>query len=255
MPSCKDCHMLVYDECDSHKHMEEIIGRAVVPPPVGGCEVPIVQGYLPLIKPGMRILEIGCGSWTMIKDHCKSVNAEYEGIDTIHEYFGKKSVATRFENLAELSFPSESFDLVIGNQTMEHWAENGCTLKWGLYQCFRVCKPDGKVFLNVPIHFHGTKIFLMGDLKKIQALFEPFSSTTSLEPWGNPSDPIPPYFPYPGYKLLENRPAYLLDIRSTKNKPLPTGYNNRGAVSGLLRFIHYPISFIFYRLFLNKIVS
>jgi SAM-dependent methyltransferase len=249
MPSCLECHMLVQGECNSHKSMEETIGRSVPPPPVGGCEVPIVQGYLPLIKPGMKILEIGCGAWAMIKDHCKAVGAEYEGIDTVHEYFGKKSVATRFENLAELSFANESFDLVIGNQTMEHWAENGCSLKWGLYQCFRVCKPGGQVLLNVPIHFHGTKIFLMGKLDEIQALFEPFSSKVSFEPWGSPSQPIAPYFPYPNYQTLKDRPAYLLDIQSIKNKQLPSGYDNRGAVSGLVaRIVHNPPSYLFYRL-------
>jgi Methyltransferase domain len=249
MPQCSECAMLVNNQCSIEQKAESILGRKVTPPPTGTCEIAIVDSYLPLIKPGMRILEIGCGAWKYIKNYCDKIGAEYHGIDTELEYFGKKSIATRFENLAELSYEDDYFDFVIGNQTMEHWGENGCTLQWGLYQCFRVCKPFGKVLLNVPIHYHGTETFLLGKLDEIKELFQPFSEQVNYDVWGNPSSPIPTYYPHPGYWKLKNNPAYVMDIHATKDKSLPTGYSNRGATNGwTAKLLNNPPSYIFYRI-------
>lgn len=253
MPKCSECRMLVNNSCFAYNRSEEILGRKVPPPPLGACALPIVEDYLHFIKKDMRVLEIGCGSWNLIKNHCQKVGADYEGIDTEPEYFGIKTVATRLENLAKLSFPNEYFDVVIGNQTMEHWIENGCLLRWGLYQCFRVCKQNGRVLMNVPIHFHGSKQFMFGKLETIQKLFSAFSEQVYFEKWGDPSDPLPACFPFPGYKSLDNRPAYVLDIQAIKNIPIPTGYNNLGAISGRLsELLNYPVSFNVYRL-VNKL--
>jgi SAM-dependent methyltransferase len=249
MPACSECRMLVDDECASFKVAEKTLGRIMPPPPIGGCAIPIVEDYLPMIKPGMRVLEVGCGAWGMIREHCEKVGAHFDGIDPFKEYFGKESVATRFENLAELSFPDEYFDIVIGNQTMEHWAEHGCTLEWGLYQCFRVCKPGGLVLMNVPIHYHGTEFFLLGKLDKIKDLFRPFSSHVEFHTWGFSSDPIPQYFPYPGYGKLKDKAAYNLDIHAVKTNILPTNFTNRGAAKGWVsRLKNNPPSYVFYRL-------
>lgn len=209
--------------------------------------IPIVDDYLDCILEGMNVLEIGCGSWTRVRDHCKEVNARYEGIDTQLEYFDKKVIATKYENLADLSYPDESFDVVIGTQSMEHWAEFGCGLGWGLFQCFRACKKGGRVLLNVPIHFHGTRHFLLGEIEKIRALFEPFTDQLTLEEWGNPPDPIPPFQVYPDYWVLRGKHAYMLDIRAVRNKPLPRSRGNRWAFDGRLgRILNYPLSFSFY---------
>ena len=176
------------------------------------------------------------------------MGASYEGIDVQAEYFGRKTVATRLENLAELSYPDAQFDRVIGNQTMEHWGEHGCSLRWGLYQCFRVLKESGELWLNVPIHFHGTSEFMLGRLDRIRELLRPFSNTVTLEKWGTPSDPLPLSFPYPGYWTLRRHPAYVLDIRAVKDRPLPDGYSNRGAASGrLAQMLYYPISYNVFR--------
>lgn len=248
MPKCSECRMLVLNKCSAYAKAQEVLGRELPPPPLGACEVPIVEDYLQLIKKGMTVLEIGCGTWNLIKNHCEMIGARYQGIDTETEYFGKKTIATRLENLADLSFPDESFDIVIGNQTMEHWAENGCSLKWGLYQCFRVCKPDGKVLMNVPIHFHGTRTFMLGQIEIIKQLFAPFSEKVLFEKWGHPSDPLPELFPYPGYWVLKDCPSYVLDIQAIKDKPLPENYDNRGATSGQLAQIqNYPFSYNIYR--------
>ncbi|MHB1035277.1 MAG: class I SAM-dependent methyltransferase [Pirellulales bacterium] len=210
--------------------------------------IPIVEEYLSLINAGMQVLEIGCGSWDWIKRQCEQVGACYEGIDVQPEYFGKRVIATRIENLQHLSFEDERFDLVIGNQTMEHWAENGCTVLWGLYQCFRVCKAGGRVLMNVPIHFHGTRAFMLGEIDALRELFARFSSTVRLEEWGVPSDPLPPLFPHGGYWPLRRKPAYVLAVQAAKDRPMPARVGNRGASSGrMAQLLNYPFSYNVYR--------
>lgn len=131
---------------------------------------------------------------------------------------------------------------------MEHWAENGCTLKWGIYQCFRVCKSQGKVVMNVPIHFHGTKEFLLGKINYLQKLFAPFSDNVVFQDWGKNSEPIPEFYPHPKYWELHDKPAYVLDIQATKDKEMPDGYSNFGASRGyLMQLLNYPFSYNIYR--------
>jgi SAM-dependent methyltransferase len=196
----------------------------------------------------MKVLEVGCGTWSRIRDHCLRVGASYEGLDVLPEYYGVPCIATRLENLAALSFRDEEFDLVIGNQTMEHWAEHGCTPQWGLYQCFRVTKPGGSVFLNVPIHFHGTKDFVHGNFDRLQALFGMFSGDIAIESWGNPTAPLAAYFPHPDFVPLKDKPAYVVDIRARRDRQLPTGIRNTLGVQGkLAQMLHYSFSYNVYR--------
>jgi SAM-dependent methyltransferase len=189
--------------------------------PFAACVVPILDGYLSLIRPGMSVLEIGPGYWPLVRDHCHRVGAQWEGIDSEKSHNARDVIATRFENLRDLSLEDETFDLVIGTQTMEHWAEFDCDLSWGLFQCFRVLKPTGQLLLNVPIHHHGSRTFLSGDYERLRALFAPYSTSVAFEEWGNPSTPLSPSFPNPGYWPFRRKPAYIVDIRATKDKTLP----------------------------------
>lgn len=250
MPGCKSCRRLVDGQCTAHLEALEVLGREISPPPIGGCVVEIVATYLEQIHAGTRVLEVGCGTWDRIAKHCAEVGAHYEGIDPAREYFGKPTIATRIENLAELSYDDEEFDVVIGNQTMEHWAEYGCTIPWGLYQCFRVCKTGGVVRLNVPIHFHGTADFLLGRMERIRAYLAPFSNSVTYEPWGKPTAPLPEFIALPKYRTLHDKPAYHLDICARKDRPLPTsGYDNRGAATGrIAQLRNYPLSYTWYYL-------
>lgn len=202
-----------------------------------------MEAYAASIDSEHRVLEVGCGSWSRLRDRCLEVGADYQGIDGAESV---TSVATRFENLADLSFPDETFDFVVGTQSMEHWAEYGCSLEWGLYQCFRACRPGGRVLMNVPIHFHGTSEFILGRLDRLRTLFDRYSGDVQFEEWGRDSDPIPSYFPYPGYLPLRRRPAYILDIHATRDRDLPPPPSNTARVGLLGKLQAKPASYVLY---------
>src|SRR5436190_1895119 len=100
MPACAACRMLQGSDCRAFTIAQQTLGREISPPPIGACMIPIVEGYLAHIQPGMRVLEIGCGTWDWVLRRCQAVGAHYEAIDTAAEYSGKPVIATRIENLA-----------------------------------------------------------------------------------------------------------------------------------------------------------
>ncbi len=249
MPDCRLCHELDGEICRAHAEAKATLKRPIPPPPIGACMMPIVRSYLKLIEPKHQVLEIGCGTWSPIKDQSERVGAGYEAIDVQEQYYGENVVATRIENLAALSYENDRFDIVVGNQTMEHWAEHGCTMEWGLYQCFRVLKPGGTLLLNVPIYFHGTKDFLHGRLDRLKALFSRFSGDCVFESWGQDPAPLPRFYAHPRFWALENRSAYILDIRARKDKALPRNVSNRLGLQGKLgQLFHYSLEYNVYRL-------
>jgi SAM-dependent methyltransferase len=196
----------------------------------------------------MKVLDIGCGSWPRIREHCASIGASYEGIDVLESYFDVPTVATRMENLADLSYPDNEFDLVVSNQSMEHWGEFGCSIRWGLYQCFRVCKLGGRICLNVPIFYHGTKDFMLGRLDRLLDHCMYFTEDAHFEKWGQPSGEIPPTYPFPGYWRHAARPAYILDIQLRKTRLTNKESRPRFRPTGrTAQMIHYPVSFNLYR--------
>lgn len=247
MPRCINCKFFEESQCTAHAFARVQYDRPVPPPPIGACTFAIVDSYRELLRPGMRVLEIGCGTWPLLKSICIQVGAHYEGIDTQAEYYGKPTIATRIENLQELSFLDETFDLVIGNQTIEHWAEFGCDTAFGLYQCFRVCKIGGTVIMNAPVHFHGSRPFLMGDFVEIQNLFLAHSNAITIEPWGFESDPIPKFYTYKKYPALSGKHAYIIDIRAVKSHVMVGMPAVIWMPLKLRRWINYPLSFLLYR--------
>ena len=141
--------------------------------------IPIIEGYLAQISPGMRILDVGCGTHRAIQSYCQTVGAEYEGIDIEATYFGKPVIATRMENLADLSFPNEFF---------------------------------------------------------------------RYEAWGIPSAPVPRLVCFPRYLPQLSKPAFVLDIQATKDKPVPSGVTRGFRATGRLAALrNYPVSYNIHR--------
>jgi SAM-dependent methyltransferase len=247
MTACTACVHLVADRCGLEQRSQTVLHRELAPAPLSTCQIAIVDHYCELIAPGMKVLEIGCGSWSPIKERCREVGATYDGIDATATYYGEPTVATRVENLRELSFDDEAFDLVIGTQSMEHWDEFGCPLEWGVYQCFRVLKPGGSLWMNVPIHFHGSAPFLMGDLGAISATLWPYANEVTLEPWGSPPVSGTTHFAHPSFPPLRQRAAYILDVRAVKVRMANPPAKRSGPSGPVGRFRALPVTFAVHR--------
>jgi SAM-dependent methyltransferase len=226
VPDCAACRAFDGERCTAFQPEWPMspVNRA------RACVVAIGEEYHALIAPGSRVLEIGCGTWSPTREHCARVGAAWDGIDINPTYFGAPTIATRIESVEDLSFPDATFDLVIGNQTLEHWNEFGCRPEVGLWQCFRVCRPGGLVCMNVPIHFHGSRLFVEGDLPAIEALFRPFADRLAISMWGRDRSPLAPVDLIEGYAHPGPRATYVLDVRATRAAalpPRPAGYRVR----------------------------
>ncbi len=102
--------------------------------------------------------------------------------------------------------------------------------------------------MNVPIHYHGTRAFMLGRIDELRRLFAEFSGSVRLERWGDPCAPLPPLFPHGGYWPLRRKPAYVLDIEAVRDRPLPAGVGNRGASRGrLAELLNCPPSYNLFR--------
>jgi ubiquinone/menaquinone biosynthesis C-methylase UbiE len=107
------------------------------------------------------ILEVGCGSTKkggFIKQIVESNNCRWTGID-----ISETDLATYVCGVEKMPFDDKSFDWVIGSQTLEHWKNTKKALK----EIRRVLRNDGKVSLTAPIHLHGGKNFVRGELDAI----------------------------------------------------------------------------------------
>jgi SAM-dependent methyltransferase len=195
------------------------------------------------------VLEIGCGSVSQVRDHFLKIGANWEGIDIQMNYFGHPTIATRIESVEAVSFGDETFDFVIGNQTLEHWDEFGCRPELGLWQCFRVCKPNGIVIMNVPIRFHGSRIFVEGDMIKILDLFNQYSSEIKIDYWHYKSYPLASIDVLEGYKGKAPRISYILDIRANRNiwpVSAPKKYIFRSRI--IREIIEHPLGYHWFRI-------
>jgi SAM-dependent methyltransferase len=218
---------------------------------IRACVVAITHKYNDLITSGSHVLEIGCGTWSPIKEHCEQIGAIWEGIDVSDTYYGKPTIATRIESVEFLSFPNETFDFVIGNQSLEHWQEFGTRLELGLWQCFRVCKTGGLVLMNVPIHFHGAPLFVKGDLQEITNLFRPFADKVHLEAWRRDSYPLKPVYLIPT-RFTNGQSSYVLDIQAVRSVKQPHRPNPYKIRTRLIReIIDHRLNYTIYRVVLR----
>lgn len=136
------------------------------------------------------VLEVGCGNSTkggFVKKMLEANNCRWVGID-----IKETDLTTHACNVECMPFANNSFDWVIGSQTLEHWKRPRKALR----EIRRVLRPGGKASLTAPIHLHGTKIFVAGKLDSVEKLFRQNGFDVELcQSWRKKHCDLVPYRP------------------------------------------------------------
>ncbi len=145
-----------YDYCgESEKSQNHSLRR---------CQRAIEERYYKEIH-DKDVLEVGCGTKAkggFVKEIVEANNCRWAGID-----IQETDLATHVCSVEKMPFEENSFDWIIGSQTLEHWKRAGRALR----EIRRVLRHTGKVSLTAPIHLHGNKIFVAGKLNLVEKLF------------------------------------------------------------------------------------
>jgi SAM-dependent methyltransferase len=99
------------------------------------------------LSPSIYLMEqvTPISSWVAHLPGRKVHGSEYLG----HQYTGGEQVrGVRHEDVMNLSYPDESFDLIVSNDVLEHIPDPRRAFR----ECFRVLKPEGAVLATFPFH-------------------------------------------------------------------------------------------------------
>ncbi|NOX27691.1 MAG: methyltransferase domain-containing protein [Gammaproteobacteria bacterium] len=172
--------------------------------PLRKCVVASVEAHLQNCK-DKKVLEVGYGRFSLGKNLVNRSGGIWSGIEPQQPRDKVPSLGKGgYGHATEILFPDNTFDLIYGIQTMEHWGQQctGGTREPSCYiecmaEIYRVLKPGGSIYFDVPIHFHGHEMFIMADFDKIKSLFhESRWQNVVLEKWRYDSEPLERYAPY-----------------------------------------------------------
>jgi 2-polyprenyl-3-methyl-5-hydroxy-6-metoxy-1,4-benzoquinol methylase len=103
------------------------------------------------LRPGMTILEVGCGIGYFTGELARS-GAEIVAIDVSPELleiaranYSAPNVRYEIQNAYDLSYPDAVFDSVVGSSVLHHLEIEGA-----LCEIYRVLKPGGRIFFTEP---------------------------------------------------------------------------------------------------------
>lgn len=136
------------------------------------------------IKPGMKVLEIGCGTGYFTRELAKT-GAAITAIDISPELLAdaKKSAAVkdvvfRVENAYSLTFSDGSFDTVVGSSVLHH-----LDLDAALREFYRVLKPGGSAYFTEP-NMMNPQIALQKNIPWIKRRMGDSPDETAFFRWG-----------------------------------------------------------------------
>ncbi len=197
---CKECKSFEYCKKYESENAGAVNGNGVwlnVMSPIRKCQHAIAEKHFYGLS-NVDVLEVGCGNsgkGGFIKKEIIKNGCMWTGIDP-----QQSDLTDIVCGVEKMPFKDGSFDIVIGNQTIEHWDN----IKQGLTEVRRVMKVGATAFLNAPIHLHGSRLFVEGNFKGIQKLFkESKLSLQEIELWRKDYDGLNFYLPFESLNSLK----------------------------------------------------
>ena len=112
------------------------------------CETEMIGGHL---KPGMKILELGCGTGSFTSELARS-GADITAIDVSPELleiakanWSAANVRYEIQNAYALTYSDATFDSVVGSSILHH-----LEIEEALREIYRVLKPGGTIYFTEP---------------------------------------------------------------------------------------------------------
>ncbi len=169
--------------------------------PLRKCVVAASEAHLRNVQPGMDVLELGFGRRSLARHIVELRGARWTGIEPEVDEPPRLGEGG-FGHTAAIPFADETFDVICGIQSFEHWAEAHPKLPdpvdhtTCLREVWRALKPGGLLYLDAPIHVHGHEMFVLGDYERILNLFDAaLWDETVAELWRADFAPLPRYAP------------------------------------------------------------
>ena len=135
---------------------------------------------LPHLKPGMRVLDIGCGPGSISAGLAASVApGEFHGIDmaqsqidiatSVAQEAGLSNARFQVADALALPFPDDYFDIVHCNAFLMHIPDTGAALA----EMYRVLQSEGKIGAREPVL---GSFFIEPDIGNLSGSYELFSA-------------------------------------------------------------------------------
>jgi SAM-dependent methyltransferase len=168
--------------------------------PLRKCVVASTEAHL-RVAPGTTALEIGSHRHSHGRRIVEARGGTWTGIEpSLGPEVPARIGAGGYGHAAGIPFPDASFDLVFGNQSIEHWDEahphipERASHEACLAEIARVLKSGGRLYLDAPIHLHGHEMFIRGDLARIEGLFDgSLWKDVRFERWRREWEPLERY--------------------------------------------------------------
>jgi len=168
--------------------------------PIRKCVTAAQEAHLHSLN-GKRLLEIGFGKHSIPRHLVKDAGGIWTGIEPMRPQSEKVSLGNGgYGHVADIPFPDDTFDVVAGIQSIEHWDEPlpdpdlEIGHAAGLREVYRVLKPNGFAYFCAPLYLHGHEIFILGDIRRLRLLFEPLPwSKVTIEKWREDYEPLERY--------------------------------------------------------------